>query len=237
MNRIMSLGLLAVLFFGRAGVSFALPVLVPPSLNPGDTYRIVYVTSALRDAFSSNIDDYNDFVSQVAAASPLNALGTTWKALASTQAVNALTNTGLSISDEHTSFFNTQGRLIATGVGPATPHGLYAGASTAHFDTVFDENGGVLVDHRVWTGTHDDGTTLLPLGDSIIRIGIPHPARVWTSHTQAASSTPFITLTGAIYGVSAELTVPNPVPEPATLVMLSGALLALGIAKRQQFLK
>ena len=30
---------------------------------------------------------------------------------------------------------------------------------------------------------------------------------------------------------------PNPVPEPATLLMLSGALLALGIAKRRQSLK
>ena len=43
---------------------------VPPGLKPGDKYRLVFVTSATRDAKSENIGDYNTFVSGVAAAAP-----------------------------------------------------------------------------------------------------------------------------------------------------------------------
>ena len=40
----------------------AAPIIVPTGLNPGDTYRLVFVTSTGRDGTSSNIADYNAFV-------------------------------------------------------------------------------------------------------------------------------------------------------------------------------
>ena len=55
----------------------AAPVTAPTSLNVGDQYRLVFVTSAVRDATSTNIADYIAFVSGVAnGQAELAALGT-----------------------------------------------------------------------------------------------------------------------------------------------------------------
>lgn len=56
----------------------AVPIPVPTGLAPGDNYRLAFVTSTTRDATSSAIADYNDFVTAAALAVPeLAALGTT----------------------------------------------------------------------------------------------------------------------------------------------------------------
>jgi hypothetical protein len=67
----------------------------PSGLNNGDQYRLIFVTSTTRDASSTDIAVYNDFVSGVANTIPeLVSLGTTWTAVASTPTVAAVTNTG-----------------------------------------------------------------------------------------------------------------------------------------------
>src|SRR5262245_48347019 len=69
-------------------------VLVLPDLPAGTQYRLAFVTSTTRDATSSNIADYNAFVTTAAnTQSSLVALGTTWTAIASTATVSARTNT------------------------------------------------------------------------------------------------------------------------------------------------
>ena len=76
------------------GNALAELITVPTSLNPGDQYRVVFVTSGTRDATSTNIVNYNNFVSNAAnAVPPLANLGTTWTAMASTSAVDARDNT------------------------------------------------------------------------------------------------------------------------------------------------
>ena len=72
----------------------AAPITVPTGLNPGEQYRLAFVTSTTRDATSSNIADYNAFVTATANAVPeLAELGITWKAIGSTSAVDAQDNT------------------------------------------------------------------------------------------------------------------------------------------------
>lgn len=69
-------------------------VRIPGGLNPGDEYRLTFLTSAMRDATSSNIEDYNEFVQKVAdAASEVGSWGIEWKAAASTAEVDARDNT------------------------------------------------------------------------------------------------------------------------------------------------
>ena len=71
------------------------PITVPSDLSPGDQYRLAFVTSTSTDATSTDITTYNDFVTAVAdAVSQLNALGTTWAAIASTDSETARDNTG-----------------------------------------------------------------------------------------------------------------------------------------------
>jgi len=70
------------------------PITVPTSLSSGDQYRLAFVTSTGRVATSTNIGDYNDFVTDVANDVPeLLALGTNWTAIASTPTVDARDNT------------------------------------------------------------------------------------------------------------------------------------------------
>jgi hypothetical protein len=75
----------------------AAPITVPTGLNPGDTYRLAFLTSKFRDATSTTIADYNAFVTGVANGVPeLAALGTTWRVIGSTQLVAATDNTDTS---------------------------------------------------------------------------------------------------------------------------------------------
>ncbi len=73
---------------------FAAIITQPTSLSLGDTYRLAFVTSTARDATSTNIADYNTFVTLAANAVPaLASLGTTWTAIGSTATVAARDNT------------------------------------------------------------------------------------------------------------------------------------------------
>ena len=85
--------LAALLAFPLTGAG-APPIAIPTGLNPGDTYRLAFVTSSARDATSSDIADYNNFVSADAnSQAALAALGTTWTAITSTETVDARDNT------------------------------------------------------------------------------------------------------------------------------------------------
>ena len=102
-------------------------VTVPTGLNPGDKYRLVFVTSGTRDATSANIADYNTFVTnQVTPTSALglsltaNGLTPTWTAIGSTATVNAKTNTLTDpVANASTSvpIYLINGNKVATGYG------------------------------------------------------------------------------------------------------------------------
>jgi len=78
-----------------AGTAGAQIVTVPPDLAPGAGYRLMFVTSGVRNGTSTNVADYNAFVTSAANAVPaLAALGTTWAAFVQTATVTAEDNTG-----------------------------------------------------------------------------------------------------------------------------------------------
>jgi len=63
-GKVGTVGLLMATLCSAAVTTHAQIVTVPPGLNPGDPYRLVFVTSTTRDALSSAIADYNSFVSK-----------------------------------------------------------------------------------------------------------------------------------------------------------------------------
>jgi hypothetical protein len=119
---------------------------VPPDLKPGDTYRLIFITSLTRDAAPTDIADYNTFVTRVASASRLGTLGATWKTIGSTRSIRAADNIGPSSAPIY--------RLDGTRIANSTDD-LWDGAILA--PVLFTESGISLPSPFVWTGTRTDG--------------------------------------------------------------------------------
>jgi hypothetical protein len=195
------------------------------ALNPGDMYRVIFMTSTVGLGTSTDIGVYNQRVNDAASAgSVTNPLGLSWTALASTTAVNAQTNTGVSNADiAALSFFNTDGDLIATSGADLWSAPLLAAI-------LYDENGvstGNENDHYLtWTGTDATGATSDPLGGVNVRSG---DAAATDFHWMANAVNPN-TFQRSLYGVSAGVTV---VPEPTTLPLVGLAVLGTVFWRRR----
>ena len=194
----------------------------PPGLQIGDKYRLVFLTAEDRTAASSDINDYNAFVSNAAKNSWLGNLSVSWKAIASTTSIDAIDNIGQLTST--VGVYRTDGFLFANGTAEIfSPGFLYPGILTE--DAVPGRN-------YAWTGTTQDGhRSSAPLGGVFVpNVGIiatmgetGTPAR-WLFHINdgVIASLP-------LYAISEEITVlppppPAPAPEPGTI-----GLTALGV--------
>ena len=148
----------AVASLGLASESLAVPITVPTGLSPGAQYRLAFVTSTTRDATSSNIADYNAFVTATANAVPeLAALGTTWTAIASTSSVYAQDNTSTNPGITGVPIYLLNDTLLAS--DNANLWGGW-GSSPLVNPLRYDENAVLLGDVYVWTGTDADGSLL-----------------------------------------------------------------------------
>ena len=133
-------------------------VFVPPGLNPGDMYHLVFVTVSVEDPTSSDIAVYNDFVQAEAAKYPSltgTDLGVTYRAIASTSSVDARDNALVSAP-----VYRLDGELVASGFDDMWDGSIQArislGASRTFCSFEGDPNGGCTSDY-VWTGSSPDG--------------------------------------------------------------------------------
>ena len=179
------------------------PITVPPGLQAGDQYRLVFVTSTSTSTTSSSIAYYNAFVTKAANLDPaLESLGTTWTAIASTSTVAARDNTDTNPSSLGLPIYSLAGQLIAT----SNPD-LWGGSISSSIS--FDENGVPPLPGytEVWTGT---GSTGVP-NDPTDPLGTSLPA--WGNTKSATSS--WIDTGGyypapgnhTLYAISGDLTV------------------------------
>jgi hypothetical protein len=210
---------------GMAARSDASVLTIPPGLNGGDTYRLVFVTSTTTNATSNNIGYYNTFVTNVADAVPeLFDLGATWTVIGSTDSVSAVTNIGTTTSGIYT--------LDGNEVASSTAALFNTGATDLLSPIDIDPQGNTTAfTLRVWTGSTSTGgpTNLASLGcciDSAIGIaGI-------TNHAYLAGDFANNNTTYSLYAISSEITV---APEPNTigLAALGGAILLLAQRRKQ----
>jgi PEP-CTERM motif-containing protein len=233
-SRVLSFGFAAVglTVFGLAWAAQAAPIPTPVGLSPGQQYRLVFVTSTTRDATSIDIADYNAFVTAAAnTQQALVDLGTTWTAIASTDAVDARDNTGTN-------------PFVATGV----PIYLLDGVSLVAIDNadVWDgvianpimiTEAGAALATLVWTGTRLTGESGLgfpqgsPLGsvtNDVIRGLSSQFAPSWIDATGSPSAA-----LSSLYGLSGVLIAPTVIPAPGTLVLFALGLAGLGLAQRR----
>jgi hypothetical protein len=202
--------------------AFAAPILTPPGLNPGDEFRIVFISSQRRDATSSDISDYDTFIADLAAAAGLTSyfgVPVTWQALGSTSAVSALSRVPLASP----ALYLLDGTKVADG-------GADLWDGTVDAAIVLSESLTNEDDSMVLTGTLADGSAsaTAPLGGpASVLFGIALSGNL--DADWVASNEVIFTIERSIYGVSSILTVPVPTaPEPAGLglLLVSAAALA-----------
>lgn len=209
---------LASLAIFSASVAAAAPITLPSSLAPGSTYFLAFVTAGTRDATSTEIGDYDTFVTTRANMDPaLAALGTTWRVIGSTAEVDAVTHIAVTGP-----VYNLNGELVATGSAD-----LFDGSLTNPID--YTEFGDLGIT-RVWTGSDVSGLPdgSFALGAGAVRFGLSENTNTsWSSLEIALNFN-----TRSLYGVSGPLVVPTTtVPEPSTLSLMLGPLL-LGVHRR-----
>jgi hypothetical protein len=215
-----SLGVLSV-----SGTASATLIESIAALEENAMYRVLFVTSSSRDATSSSITDYNDFVSTAAASgSVTGSLGLTWKALASTSGVNAQMNTGVFNSDfSLVTMFNTAGEIVAT-------TGANFWEAPLNFPISYTEDA-IGVASSVHTGTESGGT-----GGAIYALGNTYSINAdvtqFTQNCYIYCEVSLSTNQLSLYGVSAIVLKPQAdVPEPGTVILLSLGLACLSFAR------
>lgn len=191
--------------------SLAAPITVPTDLNAGDKYRLAFVTSTKRDATSSNIADYNNFVTAVANTVPqLLALGTSWRAIGSTVDVDARDNTGTNPTvDTGVPVYRLDDTRIAD-----DNLDLWDGVLLAAFDvTELLTTPAFLA--QVYTGSTTSGTAFpdYALGSPTVHAEFGYGSQGLNNGWVQAGIRHNIS-TETFYAISGELTV---VPEPTTM--------------------
>ncbi len=194
-------------------ISSAAPIPVPTDLNPGDQYRLVFVTSTSRDATSSNIGDYNTFVTAAANSVPeLLALGTVWKAIGSTPSIDARDNTGTNPSSTGVPIYRLDDKRVADNNADLWDSILA--------DSILVNELGVNFSGNVRTGTLASGlkSAGLELGaatNSTVGLSGALDSR-WTNVGSFS-----VTIERPVYAMSEIMTV---VPEPSTLALAAFGL-------------
>jgi hypothetical protein len=205
--------------------ALAAVVTLPPGLSPGDSYRLVFVTTGLFRTTPTDIGVYDSYVTAQAAESPaLAALGTEWRVLGSTPVINAAlhTDTNPAIS-AGVPIYNLAGQLVASGNADLWDGTLAHGIAT--------DQSGNLVNQKVFTGTAADGTALagFELGSNTSRVQYGQADLAnsgWTSIDWGGS------LAGLhLYGISDPITV---VPEPSTWLLVASAGWVAGVRRRRR---
>lgn len=216
------LSIVGLAFAVPGSAVFATPITVPAGLNPGDHYRLVFVTSTSRDGTSTNIADYNAFVTTAANSVPqLAALSTTWTAIASTATVNARDNTGTNPVATGVPIYNLAGLEVATNNTTLWTSTL----TVTHLAAINANESGTIVPTgvTVWTGTNLAGTkTAVPLGPGT-SVGYGNAANtdaLWILNVFGSATT----TSRSFYAISGDLKV---VPEPSSVLL---ACLGLAVA-------
>jgi hypothetical protein len=215
---ILSVGSLSV-----SGMASATLIEAIAELGDGDKYRVLFVTGTQTNQRSSNINYYNNYVSDAAATGILTKdLGLSWMAIGSTASVNAMDNTGIYINDDApVTMFNLNGDVMALNGKDFWDFRIHP--------FLYDENGHY-TRMQVWTGTNRDGTT-----GSNYFLGDPGGTYYGRSDRwdvaimMGAAPT---SLQYALYGASAVTTKPSvDVPEPGKVILLSLGLMGLSLAR------
>lgn len=222
------------LAFANVPTAHGLPIdlTTPAGLNPGDTFRFVFVTdgqlygnTGTINAVSSNISDYNTFVNAQAAGATYGGVTISWKAIGSTATVHARDNVGG--YNTLVPIYIVDGTRVANDLTENTG-GFWSGSllgtgpSRTKIHLAVD---GTDVNSYTWTGTNDDGTAY-----SGYELGNGGSAEYGDSNATSgflAYSDDDPSYTMPMFAMSATLTVAGPAAVPEIDPAGMGSVLAL----------
>lgn len=213
------------LILAAGNIAHSADIAVPAGLQPGDTFRFVYVTNATTDPTSSDISYYNGIVATDALGYTFNGNPITWNSMVSTAAVDARDNVGGFGSN--VPVYLTSGSKIANDMTTGSG-GLWSGTAFVNVNAGID--GQPVVGPFVWTGTNSDGTksaTSYMGNGGITRYGRTDQTSNWNDWGTAIPSLSF-----PMFALSAPQTVP--VPEPSTYVMGTIGVMLVGFLARRR---
>ncbi len=242
--------LLAALVMGGLGAIARADVITPAGLNPGDQFRIVFLSDTSTPATSANVATYDAIVAADAAAAGLGSYHgspVTWQAIVSTPTVDAISrlpadNVPIYLPHVPTTPANAGSILLMGPPGQVSPSGAdlwnVLGSSS---NPLYNPLGGtILLEHQidmtasgvegqidpnvftVWTGSQGDGTAGIPLGSgsSLTFKG----SFINTSDDWITNFLGSPTVARQLYGFSNVLTVPFPAPAGPPAVPEPGTL-------------
>jgi len=208
--------------------------LIPAGLNPGDKFRVAFVTSARTLATSPDIAYYNTFVNDAAnvnggLSSQIHSLtggSVSWKAIASTVQADAINNIQTTIDSK---IYSTQGNLISTSMFL-----MFARDGAGLLSPINFDESGAIGNFTVWTGTTFDGSAG---GRGAVALGATSSAiigqsdrsdRAWIHEAQTTFE-----YRHHLYGISSEITVPTAVPEPSSMALFASLAGMFGLGLRR----
>jgi hypothetical protein len=191
-------------------------------------YRLIFVTADPIAATSSNIADYNSFATSEAALNP-NLPSTTWTAVASTDAVSAISNIACTPDCSNIPIFLVDGTEVAT-----SSTALFNAATVSLLNGIDEDQNGNSVSGYVWTGSFSDGTQNIQTIDSETfdsTLGSGGPVEFgFAGSTDGAALDSGGEFPGdaaePIYAISGVI---STVPEPMTMSLLGFAGIATGV--------
>lgn len=190
------------------------------SVQPGDQYRIMAVSSVTLTADSVAIADYNAVVQQIGDASVFGAPGVTWSAVMSTPSVSARQNVG-DVADG-VPVYDYMGRTLAFDLADVWEFKLYNPVDSHgyHLRTPIEvaENGRIWNPNVFpWTGTNADGSPAIgnEVGQANVQYGGTQIQNQGWLELTAAPSSEF----RQFYIVSSVITA---VPEPSAALLVGG---------------
>ena len=218
--------------------------LVPDGLETGDRFRLLFFSEGTRDAQPTDIAEYNTWVQGQAAAghSAIRQYSDRFRAVGSTSAVSALTNTGLSGSNVPIYWLNGD-RVAATGAKFfSTAKWEHQAAADYRNEHGSKTSGSTTAPRRAFTGMTAEGeiATDIPLGGGTSG-SLTGRTRL-SSDGDSANQSPWrvgahgkSTDKWPMFAVSLVFEVGRPPNEPATVVPHSWPLVPDGLGPGDQF--
>ena len=143
--------------------------LIPSGLNPGDRFRLLFISSATRTAEATDIATYNTWVQGLAANghTDIQDHSSTFRVVGSTAAVDARDNTGTTGTGVPIHWLG--------GDKAADDYGDFYDETWDEEASIRDESGTTVTPRSVFTGSNHDGTkTGQPLGTNVVTVGVPN---------------------------------------------------------------